>query len=529
MLELLIKSNQLTLLHTNSEKASKFITNEIVNQLGYKYCSRIDQQSQNVVINCSDYLECRNLVKHVQGNVIVVSTIDPGVWKELNPDINIINLDKLEEHYRINLLSFVVLSNQNLREGFSSGFWVNSLKLVSNNFFEIYILHKICQHYQQKVSFNKSFVGSILSYLEDNLDVEPNIDFYPDKDQINSYLYFLMDPYNSSNPYKIFNEMELFDRIYHKYKIIYGLSSKEIENTIIDMDYLRVNQILKALEKIIDKVYFIGSVSQIPDMENYSLEETNPENMLSIYPLCFVFLLMDKRVIGIKVDNRYFLFEIRGSSSYSRQIYSKQTIISILNRSGVKISDLVIFEHDSRQILDMLMEVVFNAIRVNIDLAYNILRTPIMAVSNDYYNNLGFVAMVKGDYEVAKQNLTKSYQIKTNDFLSSYNLACLHWLQNEYDKALKIIQNISTISTKYLGVIIPIYPFPKKNLLFNVDSGLLLKISLANLLFLNGNKQEAFRIIEKIPENKVKYSESFYKYYLECREFIYESCNTESI
>ncbi|MCS7244355.1 MAG: hypothetical protein RMJ36_06460, partial [Candidatus Calescibacterium sp.] len=65
-------------------------------------------------------------------------------------------------------------------------------------------------------------------------------------------------------------------------------------------------------------------------------------------------------------------------------------------------------------------------------------------------------------------------------------------------------------------------------LIFDVDVKTFLKIVFANLLFLNNEKEEAFRLISKISDDKVRHDENLFRFLKESREFIYENSGSES-
>jgi tetratricopeptide (TPR) repeat protein len=160
----------------------------------------------------------------------------------------------------------------------------------------------------------------------------------------------------------------------------------------------------------------------------------------------------------------------------------------------------------------------------NLELSYRILSTSILAKNSEYYNNFGFVNIAKGNLDRAKDYILKRLSFDLSDVLANYNLAVVYWLQKDYVSALDILKNkflfVDEPNSASFSVVIPIYPFDKKVFLFDVKIDVLIKASLANLLFLSGQKEEAIKIFSKISIDYLKVTPSFYNYLLDSKNYI---------
>ncbi|MCS7165978.1 MAG: hypothetical protein RMJ51_06935, partial [Candidatus Calescibacterium sp.] len=117
MLNLILRNRGPKVLYTQSPKLAGIITKEIIEDQGYRYSTEIQEKT---VINSFDYNSAKQIAKQVRDDTIVVSTIDLSIWNELNPNMEKINLDNLNDIDRINFLAFLVFSNKGLRKGFVS-------------------------------------------------------------------------------------------------------------------------------------------------------------------------------------------------------------------------------------------------------------------------------------------------------------------------------------------------------------------------------------------------------------------------
>ncbi|MCS6954931.1 MAG: hypothetical protein NZM44_01045 [Candidatus Calescibacterium sp.] len=503
------------------------VTKDIIEDQGYRYSIEIQEKT---VINSFDYNSAKQIANQVREDTIVVSTIDLSIWNELNPSMEKINLDNLNDIDRINFLAFLVFSNKSLRKGFASSFWINLLKLLSNNFFEIYFVYKTINQflgaYDERININRSFLNLIMNYIEDAYHVEEGFDIYPSKQELNRFLYFLINSSDFDNPYKIFDEVDLLDRIYHKYKILAELSSKDLNNLIIFKNTSVIEKILDIFDNYLGQIVYVTCLKVFPDFNDQSIiQRIRLDDFSSIYPFSLIFTLLDKKVLVIRINEYFFVFEIKSMRSENIE-----NVKSVLKRFGIDFSYLDFIHYSSNEIYSDFIRLIIQLLKSDVRLAYNILSTPFLAYDYEYYNNKGFVSLLVDNFDEARENFLKYLEINPNDLLVNYNLATTYWFNKEYSKAIEIIKKITDINyqKKLFSVVIPVYPFHKKSLIFDVDVKTFLKIVFANLLFLNNEREEAFRLISKISDDKVKHDENLVKFLNECKEFIYENSGSES-
>lgn len=517
MLNLILK-NKPTVLCTESIKIANIIVNIIIEQKKYKYSEYLNEKY--IITTVFDYIKAREIAPNISNENIVVSTLDSSIWKELREDAEVWNLDNLGFN-KLTFISFLVFSNPKLRKGFSSNFWINSLKILSPNFFEIYIFSKVIEDLsknEEKLNLNKNFFNTVIDYLEEKFSIENTVDIYPRSGEMSKFLYFLLDSKNPNNLYKVFNDLDLLDRIYHKYKILYNLPSKNFDTLILDYqdDYIR--KIVEVFNRSCGEINFLSCVDKLPIFEGKEVESLDLENLSTIYPFSFVFIFLDKKIVVLEKEKKYFIFEAK-----NLKISNVEIVKSVFEKFNIKFDNVYFIYYTSQEIYSEFIKMIIKSLRYDVNLSFKILSTPLLAFDYEYYNNLGFVLMLKDDLDEAEKIFFK--YLDFHDMLINYNIATLYWLKQNYSKSLEILENglKKGYKERFFSVVIPIYPFPKKTLLFDVDSNMLLKIAYANLLFLNGDKEEAKKIITKIPEDKTKYDENLYRYFVESRNFIFDS------
>ncbi len=521
MLNLILK-NKPTVLCTESTKIANIIVNIIIEQKKYKYSEYLNEKY--TVTTVFDYIKAKEIAPNISNENIVVSTLDSSIWKELRQDVEVWNLDNLGFN-KLTFISFLVFSNPKLRKGFSSNFWINALKILSPNFFEIYIFSKIIEDLsknEEKLNLNKNFFNAFIDYLEEKFSIENTVDIYPRTGEINKFLYFLLDSKNPNNLYKSFNDIDLLDRIYHKYKILYNLPSKNLDTLILDYEDDYIRKIVEVFNRSCGEINFLSCVDNLPSFEGKEIENLDLENLSTIYPFSFVFIFLDKKIIVVEKDKKYFIFEAK-----NLKISNVEIVKSVFEKFNIQFYNVYFIYYTSQEIYSEFIKMIIKSLRYDVNLSFKILSTPLLAFDYEYYNNLGFVLMLKGDLDEAEKIFFK--YLDFDDILINYNIATLYWLKGNYLKSLEIFQQKleKTQKERMFSVIIPIYPFPKKSLLFDIDGGVLRKISFANLLFLNGYYDDALRALSKVSEDRAKYDENLYKYFLESKNFIVEKVSSK--
>ncbi|MFN4219321.1 MAG: tetratricopeptide repeat protein [bacterium] len=521
MLHLITKKNKPTLLYTSSQTLAKFLTHEIIQNLGYTYSE--DKIENKTVINCFNYNSIRNVTP--KDDTIIISTVEISLWKEINPSLESIDLDNLPTWLKVVLISFLVFENKNLRKGFSSNFWINCLKLLSNNFFEIYFLYKVIGKMQEKIfdlsqesekiNLNKFLMYAILSYIEDNFSIGNDMGMYPGEKEKNRFLYFLLNPQYEENPYKFLLDVDLVGRIYYKYKILSDLSSKKLENLVISDQDKEIYRFLDVLSKL-GSFSYLSVLDLYPNWGSDLVGNIELDDLLTIYPFSLIFCLLDKKVLILGFQNKYYLFEIKEAKNLNVNIKD------FLGKHGLEIFSADLIHYTSQEIYSNFVKLIISSLKSNPQVGYKIISLPLLAYDYEYYNDKGFILMLLEKFEESKENFEKYLKVDEKDLLVNYNLAVLYWLNGDYKKALEIIsQRINSLDTKrFFSVVIPIFPYRKKTLIFDVEPVWLYKISLANLLFLNGNKEEAKKLISKIDIQKVSYNREFLEYFKESLNFI---------
>jgi tetratricopeptide (TPR) repeat protein len=201
-----------------------------------------------------------------------------------------------------------------------------------------------------------------------------------------------------------------------------------------------------------------------------------------------------------------------------------ESIKSFLKRYSIDFQDIRFIFYSYSEVYNKLINFVILNLSDNLELSYRILSTSILAKNSEYYNNFGFVNIAKGNLDKAKDYIFKRLSFDPKDVLANYNLAVVYWLQKDYVSALDILKNkflfVDEPNSASFSVVIPIYPFDKKVFLFDVKIDVLIKASLANLLFLSGQKEEAIKIFSKISIDYLKVTPSFYNYLLDSKNYI---------
>lgn len=517
MLSNLIKPNKPTILYSSSHKLSQFITYQIIQELNYKYTEDKTKIKSKTIINCQNYSEAKEI--NFKKDTIVISPIDISLWKDINPNLNLIDLDNLPDYLKVNLISNLVFTHKNLRQGFNSNFWINSLRILSNNFFEIYFFYLTITKFLQnedKIGINKIFFHRLIDFLEDNFSIQPNIDIYPKENEINKFLYFLLNINEKENVYKFFGDIDQVERIHYKYKLISDLSTKKIEKLVINKDESFINHLGELLRNYFGECSFVTTLDYWPDLNSDFIENLNLDDDLSIYPFSLIFVLLDKKIMSLKYKGKVYLFEMKNIKSSSLDVKK------LLSRFDINIDDVEFIYYDSDTVHSEFIKLVISLLSTNVQLAYRIMKIPFLAFNIEYYNNIGFISLLMENFVEAESYFQRYLSIYPNDFLVNYNLATLYWLNNQYDKSLQLIKtiNFSNYQGRILSAIIPIYPFYKKTVIFEVDASLLYKISLANLLYLNNQQEESIKILSKIEEKKLLYNPAFYNYFIESKKHI---------
>lgn len=519
MLHLIVKQRGPLLLYTSSPVLAQFLTKEIIQNCGYYYSE--NEIKDKTITTCFEYGSAKAI--QPKNDTIIVSTLEESIWQELNPTLKTINLDNLPSWMKINLIAYLVFSAKNLRKSFSSNFWISLLKIISNNFFELYFIYKIItktfgeqSKNDEKVSLNKTFIRELLGYIEDNFIVEDDIGVYPSEKEISKFLYFLINPFFKENPYKFLVDMDLYKRIYHKYKILSELSAKNLDKLVISLNDNFIFKLLEILNKLGDFSY-ITCLDDLPAWDSNIIEQLDLENFYSIYPFSLIFCLLDKKIVILEYEKKYFLFEVKNIKA------SNIDFKSFFKRYGWDLNSINFINYTSNEVYSSFLKLVISSLKVNLSLAYNIISIPLLAHDYEYYNNKGFILLLFENLEQARENFEKYLKIDPQDLLVNYNLAVSYWLEGKYEKALKIISDKidSVISSRLFSVVLPIYPFKKKELLFEIESLSLYRISLANLLFLTNRKEEAKKIISKIDSEKIKPFKDLFSYFVESYEYIF--------
>jgi len=519
MLDLILHHFKPTILTTSSEKLSKFLVNELIN---YKYSYSDNVILENFSVSLANYSQLKEILSNdsnLDKNFVVVTNVDYNVLKDIvnKFDLEIIDLDNVNDKIKIKLISSLVFLKLGLRSDFSSDFWINLLKIISNNFFELYFIYKvISSNVNEKESINRHFFYRVRSYLEDNFSDIERIDFYPDKKNINDFLYFLLNPMDKRNFYKGFMDFDLLDRIYHKYLILSDLSTKNFENLIIDSDSAFVANFINVFSSL-GQLVFITSLNDFLIPEDILSDKFGSEDFS--YVLDFIFLILDKKILYVKANEKSFLFYVK-----SIKVNNMESIRSFLKRYSIDFQDIRFIFYSYSEVYNKLINFVILNLSDNLELSYRILSTSILAKNSEYYNNFGFVNIAKGNLDKAKDYILKRLSFDPKDVLANYNLAVVYWLQKDYVSALDVLKNkflfVDEPNSASFSVVIPIYPFDKKVFLFDVKIDVLIKASLANLLFLSGQKEEAIKIFSKISIDYLKVTPSFYNYLLDSKNYI---------
>lgn len=526
MINLLLKPNKPTVLYTESPKLAAIITQDIIQQQNYRYSSEIDEKT---IINCFNYKEAKEIATKIKEDTIIVCTFDLSVWDELNPNLEKINLDNLSDEDKIVLMSNLVFSSKRLRKAFSSSFWINLLRILSNSFFELHFLDKVISLYfndtKEKISIGRSFFNALIDYFEDNYSMDNILDIYPPSEDTGRFLYFLTSSDSHNNPYKIFQEVDMLERLHYKYKLLAEFSTKQIENLVISKELPTIQKIIGVFNQYLGNLVYITSLRSFPDFNDQSIiYNLSLSDHRSLYPFSLVFLLLDKKVLVLRINDQYFLFEIK-----SYKYGNIENIKAVFRRFGIDFSYLDIIYYSSSEIYSEFIKLVIELLNTNPSLAYNVIGMPLLALDYEYYNNVGFVCMVVDRLDLAEKNFKQYLSSVPNDFLVNYNLATTYWLTKRYTEALQIISRLLNLfnTSRIFSVIIPIYPFRKKTILYDIESINLLKISYANLLFLNGKREEALNILKKLLQDGITINISLKTYLEESLRYINENSNPE--
>jgi hypothetical protein len=283
-------------------------------------------------------------------------------------------------------------------------------------------------------------------------------------------------------------------------------SSKELSNILV---YLR-ESLIKEFDKNLFLLFrllsaFLGNkflLIKIKEQEDIS------------------FLLLNLKDINLNVINLKETILIKVKNL--KNLYTNKSI----NIGEIDIIELKNIEKLKDIFIDFIISTINTAVNVldieKIKIIELILDSNLLANNINFFNNKAFYYILINDINKAYEYLIEFYRNsyeKNIDSIVVYNLAYISYVKEDYDQALKLLEeNLENIkSESFFSVIKTILPIPfndivKKikdsnlnlnlefffNIEFNIPVYLLFLLSIANIYYILDQKEKALKIIEEI-------------------------------